>query len=153
MRRQRRFAASVVLPILSFWACSRDISDDDHAVTTALSSAAPVTSVATAPANLPCSADPNSRKYAAKTELPTPLPSPQEHPGLFRNKHAPGKTFDRPASVGTPLSGAASPSPAYLARQQQYRNELPDLEQSIASLPPDAQEARRAELKRSILGD
>ena len=76
-----------------------------------------------------------------------------QHPGHLSNKVVTGKTRDRPASMGT-LSLTPAPAPAdYIAKQNQYQQEWLELQPTIANLPPEEQDARRAALKRAVLGD
>jgi hypothetical protein len=50
-----------------------------------------------------------------------------------------------------PNTGSASAQ--YIAKQNQYQQAWLDLKPSIANLPPDEQDARRAALKKTVLGD
>lgn len=73
--------------------------------------------------------------------------SAAQYPGHFRNK-----VVNKPAA--DPLAWTPPPaSAAYIAKQNDYARQLKDLEPTIAGLPADEQATRRADLKRSVLGN
>jgi hypothetical protein len=78
-----------------------------------------------------------------------------EHATLLRDETASGRRLAEPA----PETGAPAPRPAenrseLLRKHEAFLTEWNQLKPTIAHLPPEEQEARRAALKRSvILGD
>lgn len=69
-----------------------------------------------------------------------------QYPAHFRNK-----VVDKPPPNAT---DAPPPVPAaYIAKQNEYLRQSGELEPTISSLPPEEREARRAALKRQVLGD
>lgn len=72
------------------------------------------------------------------------------HPGHFSDK-----VTEKPAHVSAPAGRAAAPvpNPAVIAKQAAYLQEWRRLQPSLAKLSPDEQSVRRANLKRSILGE
>ena len=77
---------------------------------------------------------------------PPDVPASQ-HPGHFRNK-----VVDKPA----PIAGGTAPPrvpAAYVAKQDEYLRQWSALQPTIADLPQQEQDARRAALKRSVIGE
>jgi hypothetical protein len=79
-------------------------------------------------------------------------PPPAALPAAQYLGHVRNKTVDKPPPerIGAP----PPPVPAeYIAKQKEYAKRLGDLGPTIVNLPPEEQKARRAALKRSVLGD
>ncbi len=70
-----------------------------------------------------------------------------EHPGHFREK-----VVDKTAAQ-TPTSAPPAVPAAYVAKQRDYLARWDELRRTITGLPQEEQDARRAELKRTVLGE
>jgi len=80
-------------------------------------------------------------------QIPRPAAVPaSQHPGHFENK-----VVNKPPAVA-----AVAPPPvpaAYVAKQNEYLRQLSAIEPTVGTLPVEERNARRAALKRQVLGE
>jgi len=77
---------------------------------------------------------------------PAAVPGSQ-HSGHFRNKAVAKAAPPAPTQQPPPVPGW------YVARQNEYQRQWSELQPTISKLSPEEQRARRATLKRQVLGD
>jgi hypothetical protein len=143
----------VAVAVLGATATACDQGGGGEAATTTRTSA-----VTTAPSALPPSqpsffrasdigpAPGLARVPAQQIARPSAVPASQ-NPAHFRNKAI--KKEQQPVT-GAPLPPVPA---AYVAKQTEYLRQWSQLQPTIANLPIEEQDARRAALKRSVLGD
>ncbi len=76
-----------------------------------------------------------------------------QHPGHTSNKRDPAKPIKEGPRDEASAAVSAQPAADYVAKQNKYLRDWQDLKPSLANLSPEEQEARRAALKKSVLGD
>lgn len=83
----------------------------------------------------------------------SPVPPPRDRPASEHPGHFANKVVAKPARVASETAAPSAIPAAYRAKQDEYLRQWAALQPTLAGVPPEEQDARRAELKKSVLGD
>jgi len=138
---------ALAIAATTFLACNSDVpapNDQVTARTSAVTTSAP-TDEPTFRRGNDYGAPPNAAP--PKQTARSPVVAVSEHPFHVRNK-----LVEKPARAAA-VAPPPTPPAAYVAKQNEYIEKWRELEATKAGLSPGEQDARRAALKRSVLGE